>query len=372
MLYRVTATAYSLAPMEERVTANRDGNAHGHALPAATMRDVAERAGVSTATVSRFLAGQTVRAADVVAAAIEELGFRPNPIAQSLSSGSTRSCALVVPDITNPFFASVVRGIEEVARAAGYDLVLYNTDEDPELEAHIIEQLRNRVDGVVIAPTSESESGVGLDLLDNLDIPAVLLDREAKGRDNHDSVKVDNEGGARQAIDHLVGLGHQRIALVTGSLGSTPGRERHEASVAALEAAGIDIDPILVENGGFKEDGGYQATLRLLALSKIPTAIFVHNNLMTVGALRAMRDMAIRIPQDISVVGFDDHHFANLLTPPLTVVSRPTVEQGVLAMRLLLNRFDPEYSAPSRHLVLETNLTIRQSCAPVPRVSDDK
>lgn len=353
------------------MTGNRDGNPHGTGLSPATMRDVAERAGVSTATVSRYLAGQSVRAADVVAEAIEELGFRPNPIAQRLSSGSTMACALVVPDITNPFFSAVVRGVEEVARAAGYDLVLYNTDEDPELEAHIIEQLRSRVDGVLIAPTSESESGPGLDLLERLEVPIVLLDREAPALEGHDSVKVDNAGGVRQAIDHLVGLGHRRIGLVAGPLGSTPGRERYEGSLAALEAHDIELEPMLIENGGFKEDGGYQAMLRLLALSAIPTAVFIHNNLMTIGALRAMRDMAIRIPQDVSVIGFDDHVFANLLTPPLTVVSRPTVEQGILAMRLLLNRFNPEYSAPSRRLILETNLTVRQSTS-VPHVRDDK
>lgn len=335
-----------------------------------TMADVAEHAGVSTATVSRYLKGQLVRQAEAVRAAIEELDFRPNPIAQNLASGTTRSCALVVPDITNPFFAAVVRGVEKVCRDAGYDLVLYNTDEDPARELHILEQLKGRVDGLLLAPTSEA--GSSLELVRAAQLPVVLIDREARDYDDVDSVKVDNVSGSRQAIDHLLGLGHSRIGVVTGPLASTPGRERLEATLAALEEAGIELEDALVQNGGFKEEGGYHATLRLLALPEIPSAIFVHNNLMTIGALRAVRDMGLRIPDQVSVIGFDDHEFANLLTPPLTVVNRPMAEQGTLAMRLLLNRLAAPSETQARHLVLETNLTIRQSCTAVPPLKEER
>lgn len=325
-----------------------------------TIHDVAFTAGVSPATVSRYLQGQRVRSAPAVREAIADLGFRPSAAARSLKSGLTRSIAVVVPDVTNPYFAAVVKGVESVSRRDAYTIFLYNTEESSEREAAILADLGRRVDGMILAPADESTEAQ--ERLRAADLPIVLLDREV-GRDGEfDSVLVDSDAGARQAAEYLLSLGHERIGLISGPLETTPGRARHEGFLAVLQAAEIDLPDALVQVADFREDGGYQATMRLLALESPPTAIFAANNLMSVGALHALHDMRVRIPEEVSILGFDDLQLAELLSPPLTVVDRPMEEQGVLAMRLLLNRLDGRSETP-RRIVLDTNLVIRESCA---------
>ncbi|MES2210893.1 MAG: LacI family DNA-binding transcriptional regulator [Chloroflexota bacterium] len=325
-----------------------------------TITDVADRAGVSASTVSRHLRGDTVRNAVTIDDAIQTLGFRPSRAAQALKSGRTGAIALVVPDITNPFFAAVVRGADSLSSAEGYTVFLSNTDESPEREADVLEDLLGRVDGIILGPASEDDQNPLV--VHRAGVPLVFIDREIRGSGvDFDTVLVDNQGGARQAVEHLVGLGHRRIAIVSGQLESTPGRERYEGFSAAIEAAGLDLPDAYVQFGAFREREAYQSMLRLLALPEPPTAVFVGNNLMTIGALHAVRDMAIRVPDDLSIVGFDDHAFADLLAPPLTVVARPMEEQGVLAMRLLLNRIDGRGDASPRRIVLDTTLTVRGS-----------
>ncbi len=331
---------------------------------ASTIHDVATAAGVSPATVSRFLKGEHVRAHSSIEAAIAELGFRPRPAARSLKSGVTHSVAVVVPDVTNPFFAAVVKGVESISRQDAYNIFLYNTEESPDREASILGDLYGRVDGVILAPADESEANERR--LVDTGIPIVMLDREVGSDGGFDSVLVDSEGGARQAADYLLGLGHQRIGVISGPLETTPGRSRHAGFLGGMESAGIEPDPALVQLGDFREDGGYQATLRLLALESAPTGLFVANNLMTVGALRALHDMRVRVPHEVSIVGFDDLQLAELLSPPLTVIDRPMEAQGALAMRLLLNRLDGRSETP-RRIVLDTRLVIRESCAAPPR-----
>ncbi len=326
-----------------------------------TIADVARQAGVSPATVSRYLVGKPVRTERAIRQAIEELRFRPSHVARSLKSGRTSHLALVVPDVTNPFFAAVVKGAESISRQAGYTMVLYNTDESSELESQIILDLPGRVDGVILAPAAEDATGHKR--LGEAGIPVVFLDREALPAGQCDTVVVDNLGGAREAAEHLVGLGHRRIAMITGAPDSTPGRERAQGFAAALESWNAALADELVVGGGFREDGGYQAMLRLLALPEPPTAVFATNNLMTFGALRALRDMAISVPAQLSLVGFDDHELAPLLSPALTVVHRPMEEQGVLAMRLLVQRLRGKRSAEPSRIVLATRLIVRESTA---------
>jgi LacI family transcriptional regulator len=313
--------------------------------------------------VSRHLRGDQVRNAEDIVQAIESLAFRPSRVAQALKSGRTGAIALVVPDITNPFFAAVVRGAESVSSAEGYTVFLSNTDESPEREAAVLEDLLGRVDGIILGPASEDDENPLA--VHRAGVPLVFIDREIHGSAvDFDTVLVDNRGGARGAVEHLVGLGHRRIAIISGPLESTPGRERFEGFSAAMAAAGLDLPDNHVQFGAFREREAYQAMLRLLALPNPPTAVFVGNNLMTIGALHAVRDMAVRVPDELSIIGFDDHVFADLLAPPLTVVSRPMEDQGVLAMRLLLNRLEGRADATPRRIVLDTELTIRGSTGP--------
>jgi LacI family transcriptional regulator len=328
----------------------------------ATIADVARRAGVSATTVSRFLTGQSVRAAEMIRAAIQDLDYRPSPVARSLRSGRTGSIAVIVPDVTNPFFAAVVKGAEAVARQDNYNLFLYNTDESVDREVDVLADLVGRVDGLILAPTVESDEAPLR--AHQAGLPVVFLDREIDGSPMFDTVLVDNAGGSRRAAAHLLDLGHRRIAIVNGTPNSTPGRQRREGFLEALKSRGVEPPEAYQEYGDFREESAYQSVMRLLALEHPPTAIFVANNMMTVGALRALHDIGVRVPDELSIVGFDDLQLAALLLPPLTVVDRPMEEQGALAMRLLLRRLRETQDSAPRRIVLETKLLVRGSTAP--------
>jgi LacI family transcriptional regulator len=329
-----------------------------------TMYDVARLAGVSPATVSRHLRGQPVRDAERVQRAIDELGYFPNAVARTLKSGVTQTVGIVVPDVTNPFFASLVKGAESIAREQGYTLLLCNTDESSEREEALLADLIRRVDGVILAPATEQDE-TPLHVR-QAGVPVVFVDRSLVHGDQFDSVLVDNQGGARQAARHLVSLGHQRIAMISGPLNTTPGRGRYEGFLAELTEHSIELPDEYLRAGDFRESSGHQETLRLLALPEPPTAIFTANNLMTIGALKALHDMRVRLPEQMSLIGFDDLELAPLLSPPVTVIDRPTVEQGVLAMRLLISKMREDSPGTPRHIELETRLCVRESCAPPP------
>ncbi len=328
----------------------------------ATIEDVARLAGVSTTTVSRHLAGHKIRELAAVEATITALDFRASAVARSLKSGVTGSVGLVVPDVSNPFFAAVVKGVESVSRQLELNVFLSNTDESVERERSVLRGLVGRVDGLIFVPAREKSDNTAE--LRRAGVPIVLLDRRLEGCDDLDSVLVDSKGGAAQAVDHLLSLGHERIGLISGPLDTTPGRERYEGFIEALKGAGVELDPALVQMGDFKLESGYQATLRLLGLPLPVTAIFSANNLMSMGVLRALHHLGVRVPDELSFVGFDDLELAELLSPPLSVISRPAVEQGVLAMRLLRNRIEGKGPAKAQHIVLDSNLTMRGSCRP--------
>lgn len=328
--------------------------------------DVARRAGVSTATVSRCLRGQRVHAEDAIRQAIEDLGYRPAAAARSLRSGVQYAIAVVVPDVANPFFAGLVKGIESVCRSGPYSVFLVNTDESSELEDSVVADIIPRVDGIILAPTTEQDKTPVQ--IAQAGMPLVFIDRELPG-ERFDSVLVDNIGGARSAAAYLTGLGHTKIAVISGPLNTTPGRERHEGFVAAVQDLGGEVPEHYREIADFRESGGYQAMLHLLALPVPPTAVFCANNLMTVGALKAVNNMRVRVPQDLSVIGFDDLDLAPLLWPPLTVIDRPVQEQGVLAARMLLARLAGRGSQDPQRVILSTRLVERASCtAPNPEL----
>jgi LacI family transcriptional regulator len=331
----------------------------------AKIHDVAERAGVSTATVSRYLSGRTVRSADAIAEAVQALDYSPSAIARSLKSGVTRNIGVVIPDITNPFFASAVKGIEKASRDQAYNIFLANTDESAARQNQILTTLVGMVDALIVTPAIES--AVVPEALARHEVPVVLLDREWGEDHGLDSVVVDNFGGAGHVVRHLAQLGHRRVATIAGPLDSTPGRLRYEGFAAAGRTAGLDDDAALIQQGDFRETSGYLGLKSLLGLDRPPTAVFVANNMMAVGALRACKEAGLRLPDDLSFVSFDDFDLNDLLAPAITTVSRPTIEQGELAMSLLSERLAGGASGPGRRCVLETRLSVRDSSGPVPQ-----
>lgn len=330
----------------------------------ANIQDVARAAGVSTASISRFLAGKPVRSSAVIAATIAELGYSPSAVARSLRSGHHGSIGVVVPDVTNPFFASLIKGIEKVTRGAGYHVLLGNSDEDAAQEKAILADLIERTDGIILAPLAETDRALGG--LVRAGIPTVFVDRELGRNSMYDRVLVDNRSGSEQAVDHLFSLGHRRIGIISGPLGSTPGRARHEGFIAALYKHGAVPSSDLMHVSDFREEGGYRSMGELWGLPQRPTAVFIANNLMTIGALNALKDLGASVPTDISVVGFDDFTLAGLLDPPLTVVRRPEIDQGSIAARMLLGRIEDQGEAAPQRVTLPVELIVRASTAPVP------
>lgn len=329
----------------------------------ANIHEVAKRAGVSPATVSRYLRGHRVRSEEEIRDAIKDLGYWPTAAAQSLRSGVRYAIAVVVPDITNPYFAAVVKGVESVFQGGPYSVLLANTDESSELEDTLLADLVRRVDGFILAPATEQDETPFH--VREAGLPVVFVDRELDGAP-FDSVLVDNVEGGRLAARHLVELGHERIGLISGPLNTTPGRERFEGFVSELARHGVDLPESSRVVTDFSEKGGYDGMLRFLASAQRPTAVFSANNVMTVGALRALHAMRVRVPAEMSLIGFDDLSFATLLRPPLTIIDRPMEEQGVLAARLLLTRLVDHSNDEPNRVVLPVELVVRGSTAPAP------
>jgi LacI family transcriptional regulator len=328
-----------------------------------TIREVAKAAGVSTATVSRLLAGQRVKNAEHIQAVIDELGYRTNPVASGLRTGSHHTIGVISPDTSNSLLAEIVQGIQMEARRRGYRVLVGDSDEDAVEEHNLIEDLALRVDGLLVFPINEKANS--LQLRDEL--PLVLVDRDSFAEEPHDLVSVDNEAGARLAVEHLVALGHERIATIAGRLTSFPGRLRQSGFVKAMANAGLPVRDEYVAYGGFRTQGGIFAMEELLALEEPPTAVFVANNAMTIGAYTHLRAAGVSIPDQISLVGFDDFQLAGLLTPGITVVNRPTVEQGRAAAELLFRRIQASaelQTADPVQLNLEVELIVRNSTGP--------
>lgn len=329
------------------------------------IQEVARAAGVSTASVSRFLAGQRIRRAREVQEAIDALAYQPSRVARSLRSGRHDSVGVIVPDITNPYFAALVKGIERELRCCGQQVILGNSDEDAEREKSLVDELSQRTDGIIMAPFAEYDDAPST--LARAGVPLVLVDRETTSGNELDRVLVDNASGVEQAIDHLVALGHAHIGAISGPLTSSPGRSRHEAFLSSLERHGLDVDESVVRVSDFRDSGGHRAMREIWMAERRPTAVFVGNNLMTMGALTALRELGVRLPGELSLVGFDDVPLGALLDPPLTAISRPDVEQGATAGRLLLERLGADDAdRPARRIVMPVQMVVRGSTGPLP------
>ncbi|HIE47703.1 TPA: LacI family transcriptional regulator [Candidatus Bipolaricaulota bacterium] len=329
----------------------------------ATIRDVAQRAGVSVATVSHVINGTRKVAPETAARvrrAMEELDYHPNAVARSLRTRKTQAIGVVVSDITNPFFATLVRGAEDAAIEAGYSLIVCNSDETPEKEDLYVRLLwRRRMDGLLIAPVRDGASSAVQELA-RRQMPFVFIDRKAKGVEA-DAVLSDNVGGAYLATQHLIERGHKRIGIVLGIPGATTTEERLAGYRRALEEAGVPLAEDLVVWGGYRVAGGRRATAKLLSLSDPPTAIFSTNNLMTVGVLKELFHRKVRIPKDVAVVGFDDLEWAEMANPPLTTVAQQPYEIGHRALALLLEQLSRECESPAREVRIPVVLKLRGS-----------
>ncbi len=328
----------------------------------ATIQDVARQARVSAATVSRVLNGsRNVDPALVrrVRAAVKALGYQPNGVARSLRRRESSLWAVIVPDVGNPFFTSMVRGVEDAAQGSGYSVVLCNSDESPGKEAgYIAAAAAERMSGVIISPASTRDTDVS-PLLD-LGIPVVAVDRRL--RDAADTVLVDNERAAEEATEHLIDMGYRRVACITGPSQAMTAGERLAGYQRALHRRGLDVQPSLARHADFRERGGYEAMASLLA-DATPDAVFVANNLMTIGALECLVHHGIEVPREIGIVGFDEIPWADLVRPSLSTVAQPTYEMGKTAGQLLTTRRDSP-GRPCETVVLRTTLNVRASSTP--------
>jgi LacI family transcriptional regulator len=335
----------------------------GWAGRSATIKDVAAYAGVSVATVSAVINSNKYVSPDLaqrVHESITALGYERNSLAQGLKKQTSHTIGLIISDITNPFFTSVVRGVEDVANARGYSLILGNTDEDLKKEMSYMRLLESkRADGLIVTVTLGNHEYLRSWPAQRL--PLVSIDR-LPSELNIDAVLVDNVAGARQAVEHLITLGHERIGIVTGLPGITTTEERLTGYQQALAAHGIPRDPTLIAEGNSRIDGGERGALQLLTQEAArPTALFVTNGVMVIGALQAINLVGLRCPQDIALVGFDDFEWAAVMHPRLTTVRQPTYEIGQKAAQLLFERLETR-DAPPQVVRLQPHLIIRESC----------
>ncbi|ESY87583.1 LacI family transcriptional regulator [Mesorhizobium australicum] len=330
------------------------------------MLHVAEAARVSVATVSALINGTATVSPELsqrIEQAIRDIGYKRNAIARSLKMGTTRTIGLTVPHITNPFFTAVVSVIQQAFDRAGYAVMLCCTDEDLNTQDDQIRLLLDRmVDGLIVARVGD---GAILErIVVDANVPVVLLDRLCEGVDT-DAVVLDNQRAVFDAITYLIDLGHRRIGYITGTSDISPMHDRMTGYCEALQAAGLPVAEELVRSGNFHEIDGYNATMQLLSLHDRPSAIFSANNPMVIGTMKAIRDIGLSCPEDISVACFDDFPWSDVFQPQLTTVAQPVQAIGEQAANLLLDRLAGNRDAPPRKLVLKGRLMIRNSCRPL-------
>jgi LacI family transcriptional regulator len=333
------------------------------------LSDVAERAGVHPATVSRALSDATSHMVNSttrerVVAAARDLGYRPNPIARSLKTNRSFIVAVLVPDITNPLFPPMVRGIEDGLAPAGFTALIANTDNDEERARAALETMRARQADGCIAATATSDDALLKEAASELSM--VLINRRIVSH-AIPAVVADDRSGIQQAVEHLAALGHERIAHVAGPQWASTGEARHAAFLEALEAVGLTPDPSLIRFGdAFTEEQGARALRELLDSGADFSALVAGNDLMALGCYDALGERGLSCPADVSIVGFNDMPFADKFNPPLTTIRIPYYEMGLRAAELLLERIAADGHEPADDVVLRVELVQRASTAPVP------
>ena len=328
----------------------------------ATIKDVAQAANVSIATVSRILNGQSGvsdELVDQVQDAVRKLNYRPNAAARALKVQKSRSIGLIIPDIENPFFPALVRGVEDAAQVHGYALTLCNTDGKAEEEKRYIKFLLNKqVDGILFVGNSRCFVDDDPELLAG-DVPIVLLDRRIEGVP-FSTVMIDNSAGAYMAAEHLLQQGRRRIAMVGGRADSPTNLERVEGYRQALQAYGVSYQPALVTNNEFTFEGGYIGAEFLLSSGEAFDAVFAANDMMAVGVIECLLKHGRRVPEDVAVIGFDDIRMASWYKPSLTTIHQPVYEMGRMAVEMLLSHMQKP-ALTAQNVMLQPELIVRQS-----------
>jgi LacI family transcriptional regulator len=326
-----------------------------------TIREVAESAGVSYATVSHVINNTRLVSPETrerVLAAMAELNYRPNALARSLRQGKTNTIGLVLPDSANPFFAEISRCIEDETFKKGYSVFLCNTELDIQRELFYVDVLsKKQVDGIIFVAAGDQADS--LDFLVSRNMPVVMIDRDVPNVEV-DAVLTDHRLGGYLATRHLLELGHTRIACIAGPSSITPSAERIIGYRKALEEAGLPYDEKLVLRGDYHAQSGMDITHTILRMDPRPTAIFALNDLMALGALRAAAEAGCSVPTDLAVVGYDDLELSHFTNPPLTTIAQPKTEIGAQAVDLLVDRMSRKDRPPSR-VVLPPELIVRRS-----------
>jgi LacI family transcriptional regulator len=327
-----------------------------------TIVDVARRAGVSVSTVSHVVNGtRRVNAdtAQLVEEAIAFVGFRPNALARSLKRASTDSVGIAMSVISNPYFSDIVCAIEAECARLGLMVFLSDTQDDPAQELRVVQGLhQRRVDGIILAPSADPE-GRALAYLEASRIPFVLVDRLLSPR--FDQVGVQNRSAMQLLVAHLIEHGHKRIAFVAGQSGFSTARERAQGYKAALKAADLPFDEALLVAANTNTQAAARSTRRLFELDDPPTAIATGNNLATIGAMHGLRELGLRVPNDVALVGFDDFEWADYFEPRLTVIAQPCQQIGREAATLLVERITRQ-DGERRTIRLKPRLVVRTSC----------
>lgn len=333
-----------------------------------TIRDVAELAGVHPSTVSRVINNDSrisEKTKNKVLLIIKKLGYTPNAIARGLKIKRTYTLGMLIPDITNPFFAEIARGVEDAANANGFNIILCNTDDKLKKERIYLEILKGkRVDGLILGTAHIKDKSIIE--LEKKKFPYILLSRNIEGLDKN-CVIVDDVAGGIIVTEYLIKLGHRRIAHITGPPTVRVANNRLEGYKFALEKHQIEYYEELVEEGDFRIKGGYQAMKKFLELPEPPTAIFAANDLLALGAMQAIQKKKYHIPEDFCIIGFDDIRLASFVYPPLTTIRQPMLEMGALAVKMLLKIIE-EGEFNQRKIVLKPKLIIRESCRKINKI----
>ncbi len=333
-----------------------------------TIRDIARLADVSTATVSGVINGKGNVSEGLkkrVVAAMEALDYHPDQVARSLKVRRTYTIGMLIPDVTNPFFTDVMRGVEDEARKSGYSVIFCNSNEDAELESlHLNTLFARRVDGVLLAPTGTL---VAEERLLKRRFPLVFFDRVPPAYSGA-AVVTDNAGASREATRHLILLGHTRIAIITGRLDMSNAAARLEGFRQMLQEARLPLPEEYLKHGDFKLESGYRSGLELMQLPHPPTAIFCCNNIMTLGLMRALGELRVPCPERVSVLGFDDFDWTASFSPHLTTIAQPTYEMGRKATEILVLKIqrgkDEIEDALDQVIILPNELRVRDSTTP--------
>lgn len=332
-----------------------------------TIYDVAKLASVSPMTVSRVI-NQAKNVSESTQAkvnrAIKELNYIPNSSARYLTSKRSNILSLLITDITNPFFTKLARGAEDKAKQMGYRLLLCNSDEDITKESDYINMLISTgVDGVIITP-SEDSSRKNLDFLNNNKIPFILLDRKIEGI-HADEIHGDSQNGTRKVLEHLIQIGHQRIAIINGPLNISTAREREQSYIDTLKAYQLPLQEDFILQSHYKNEHTNISKILAIPVDQRPTAIFAANNFIAINTIKELRAKNIRVPEDISVACFDDLDTSLDLDPFLTVVSQPAYQFGFMGAEMLIERIESKAPLDFRKVVLSSELIIRGSTASI-------